>query len=53
MSERQPDSDFLGFAVFSLSLQIPEPFRTVGVVKDVPTGGLVEDVLHEVFLLLI
>jgi len=44
----QPDCGAAGFAVFSLALQIPERFRSVGVVKDVPAGGLVKDAVHGV-----
>jgi len=48
MPEGEPDRGAAGFAVFSLALQIPEWLRSVGVVKDVPAGGLVKDAVHGV-----
>ena len=42
----EPDRGAAGFTVFSLALQIPERFRGVCVVKDVPAGGLVKDAVH-------
>ena len=33
MPEGEPDRGLPGFAVFPLALQIPEQFRSVGVVK--------------------
>jgi len=46
MPEGEPDRGAAGIAVFSLALQIPEWFRSVGVIKNVPAGGLVEDAVH-------
>jgi len=46
MPEGDPERGAAGFAVFSLALQIPERFRSIGVVEDVPAGGLVEDAIH-------
>ena len=42
----EPDRGAAGFTVFPLALQIPERFRGIGLVKDVPAGGLVKDAVH-------
>ena len=44
--EGQSDRGAAGFTVFPLALQIPERFRGIGLVKDVPAGGLVKDAVH-------
>ena len=44
--EGKPDRGSPGFVVFPLTLQLPERFRGVAVVKNVPAGGLVKDVFH-------
>jgi hypothetical protein len=48
MPKGDPDRGAAGFAVLSLALQIPERFRSIGVVKDVPAGGLVKNAVHGV-----